>query len=221
MLLATLLRTPGHDFELALGYLFGLGLIDSRRDVTSISYCTEHQQYQQLSVTFRAEIPEAALQFRSPEWVHGGCGACGGARLAEVAQVEAMAEGLDREWLCSLPAALKSAQQLFSKTGGVHGAARVGPGEPLTRVFEDVGRHNAVDKLVGALLQEDQLPASGQWMLLSGRAGFELVQKAVRAGFSGVASLGPPTTLAVHHARQAHLRLVGFLSQERFNLYCE
>lgn len=219
--LATVLRTPGHDYELTLGYLFALGLIQSKAEVIDISYCSSPQDYNRLTVLLRGPIPDRARLLRSPEWVHGGCGLCGQEKLdfASPARVAPLQQALPSQWLLQLPRELRRQQELFYQTGATHAAARGSPEIEIRDLFEDVGRHNAVDKLVGHLLNQRQLPASGQWLLLSGRAGFELLQKAVQAGFSGVASLGPPSSLAIRYAQEAGLCLVGFLSPDRYNLY--
>ncbi len=217
--LATILRTPGDDYELVLGYLFALELIRDAGDVKELDYCATPQDFNHLTAIFRGAIPEKALQLRSQEWVHSGCGACGQDSL-EVApphQVRPLA-AWDADWLCALPDQLRKHQDLFEKCGGSHAAALVRPGGKPELVFEDVGRHNAVDKVVGRLLMNKQT-AAGNWLLLSGRSGFELIQKAVQAGFSGVASVGPPSSLAVRYAQQAGLTLVGFLRGERYNIY--
>lgn len=218
---ATVLRTPGDDFELILGYLFSLKLLQNRRDIRELSYCSAQQDYNTVTVTFRGDIPAQALSLRSPEWIHGGCGACGQGQIDDQTtnSVPPPNEPVSKSWLHNLPGLLNQAQPLFRQCGGVHAAALTTPGQGLERLYEDVGRHNAVDKLIGSLLQQDRLPAHHRWLLLSGRAGFELVQKAVTAGFSGVASLGPPSSLAIRYAQQAQLTLVGFLSKERFNVY--
>lgn len=217
--LATILRTPGHDYELVLGYLFSLQLIQAASDLIKLDYCSTPQDYNHISVLFRGAIPEKALQLRSQEWVHGGCGACGQDSLQtrpphRVAPIAPWEPG----WLCALPEQMRQQQKLFEKCGGSHAAALVRPGGEVERAFEDVGRHNAVDKLVGSLLMEGLSP-EGCWLLLSGRAGFELVQKAVQARFSAVASVGPPSSLALTYAHRAGLTLVGFLRDHRYNLY--
>ena len=217
--LGTILRTPGHDYELVMGYLFALELIGSAEDVKELDYCATPQDFNHLTAIFRGELPEKALQLRSQEWVHGGCGACGQDSLqANPPHRVEPAGAWQNEWLCNLPDQLRAQQDLFAKCGGSHAAALVRPQGRPELVFEDVGRHNAVDKVVGRLLMERR-PAAGNWLLLSGRAGFELVQKAVQAGFSGVASVGPPSSLAFSYAQQAGLTLVGFLRQDRYNVY--
>ncbi|MBS2040776.1 formate dehydrogenase accessory sulfurtransferase FdhD [bacterium] len=218
--LATVLRTPGHDYELVLGYLFALELIQSAADIQELDYCATPQDFNHLTVFFRDRIPEKAWLLRSQEWVHGGCGACGQDSLEVNPPHQVVpAPAWTLEWLCALPDQLRRQQELFEKCGGTHAAALVRTGQAPELVFEDVGRHNAVDKVVGRLLMERR-SAQGCWLLLSGRAGFELVQKAVQAGFSGVASVGPPSSLALSYAQKAGLRLVGFLRGQRYNLYC-
>ena len=218
--LATILRTPGHDYELVFGYLFALQLIEAVSDVRELTYCSTPQDYNRVSVHFRGAIPEKALGLRNQEWIHGGCGACGQDSLEVTAphQVSPAAPA-ESAWLCALPEQLRLQQPLFDRCGGSHAAALVAPGGVPELVHEDVGRHNAVDKVVGRLLMDKRSP-EGQWLLLSGRAGFELIQKAVQARFSGVASVGPPSSLALRYAQQAGLTLVGFLRGERFNRYC-
>jgi len=218
--LATILRTPGHDYELVLGYLFSLGLIGAAEDVKELDYCATPQDFNHLTAIFRGDLPEKALQLRSQEWVHGGCGACGQDSLEiEPPHRVTPVAAWEPAWLCQLPEQLRQQQDLFAKCGGSHAAALVSASGSPQWVFEDVGRHNAVDKLVGHLLMERRSPA-GSWLLLSGRAGFELVQKAVQAGFSGVASVGPPSSLALRYAQAAGLTLVGFLRGQRYNVYC-
>ena len=217
--LATILRTPGHDYELVLGYLFALEVISLAEDVKELDYCATPQDFNHLTVIFRGGIPEKALHLRSQEWVHGGCGACGQDSL-EVSPPHTVKPVpiWDSKWLCGLPDQLRARQDLFEKCGGSHAAALVRPEGKPELVFEDVGRHNAVDKVVGRLLMDRQ-KADGCWLHLSGRAGFELVQKAVQARFSGVASVGPPSSLALRYAEQAGITLVGFLRGDRYNLY--
>lgn len=220
--LGTILRTPGSDYELALGYLHSLELVLSRRDLVQLSYCSEVQDYNTLRAVFRGPVPERAYQLRSQEWVHGGCGACGQDRLDT--QPPRPVERLHPQhplWnrLVQLPQLLRQHQPLFIKTGGVHAAAALDPTGTWLEAHEDVGRHNAVDKVVGALMMVDRLPVAQHWLLLSGRAGYELVHKAVLAGFSAVASLGPPSSLAIDYARQAGLTLVGFLGEDRYHCY--
>ena len=218
---ASLLRTPGHDFELALGYLYGLELIEQAHQITQISYCSSPQNYNRLRLLFREGIPEAARRRRSVDWVHSGCGACGQEELSTTtAAPVAPSPRVTINWLSQLPDRLRQGQKLFSRTGGSHAAGwfEADSRHPLA-IFEDVGRHNAVDKLVGWRLMQGGLPASGSWLVLSGRAGFELIQKALRAGFSGVASVGPPSSLAISMANQAGLCLVGFLRSDSLSCY--
>jgi FdhD protein len=187
--------------------------------VKELDYCATPQDFNHLTVLFRGAIPDRALQLRSQEWVHGGCGACGQDSLEVTPSHRVQPISVwQPEWLCGLPDRLRRHQELFEKCGGSHAAALVIPDGQPQLVYEDVGRHNAVDKVVGRLLMEKR-SATGNWLLLSGRAGFELVQKAVQARFSGLASVGPPSSLALRYAEQAGLTLVGFLRSDRYNVY--
>lgn len=217
--LATLLRTPGHDFELALGFLYNEGVIQSAQDVRSISYCNAPQDYNVLSIEMRQPLAPEVLQAFRPFAVNSSCGACGRGMVETGAGDPLHCPPVDRAWLESLPDQLRLAQPLFAATGGVHGAALVDLGGSLRMAYEDVGRHNAVDKITGKLLQDGALPASHSLLLLSGRIGYELVQKAIRCRIPAVAALGAPTSLAVRLARQSGLLLVGFLAPGRLNVY--
>lgn len=219
--LATTLRTPGHDYELVLGYLYSLGLLQSMAEVQTLSFCGSEPNYNRLLVQYREALPEAAWRMSRPDVTHAGCGACGQTETVEsIPAVEPAARPVEPEWLTALPQQLRRAQKLFARCGGTHAAGLANPGENLQLAFEDVGRHNAVDKVVGHLLMEKKLPARQQWLVLSGRAGWELLQKAARAGFAGVASVGAPSTSALSIARTAGLCLVGFVQANRFNVYC-
>ena len=223
--LATVLRTPGHDFELAAGFLFSEGLIERSSDIRQISFCQDRktQTYQVLNVHLTAPLPEEAMQRMRKVVTHGGCGACSMPALPEMvpSEIPDPSPPIASDWLRSLPEKLSRSMPGLAATGGVHAAAlcRVDDGGEIEHLYEDIGRHNAVDTLVGHLLLKDRLPAASRLLLLSGRAGFELLQKASRAGISAVASLGAPTTMSVQWARQLNITLIGFLSEKRFNVY--
>ena len=219
---ATTLRTPGHDHELAVGLLHAEGLIDGL-PITRVHHCFADQQPTvELNVITvdtggRAPVPTPRLQTAT-----AACGLCGSTTIATLtARLQPLpAIGLlPDEVVLAVGDQVRSRQSLFAATGGVHAAAvfDVG-GEPLL-IREDVGRHNAVDKLVGRLRLDDRLPAAGLGLFVSGRAGFELVQKAWAAGFAWMVAVGAPTSLAVRTARTAGLVLVGFATDQRFNLY--
>jgi FdhD protein len=224
---AVTMRTPGDDFELAVGFLFSEGLVHGKDDVASVTYCTgpETQEYNVVSVRLR---PGAAFD---PELLNrnfyttSSCGVCGKASLeaVEVRGCAVFPEGtgprLDPEVLMSLPDRLRAEQGVFERTGGLHAAALVDPTGTLEVVREDVGRHNAVDKVVGHELLKGRLPAGDRLLLVSGRTSFEILQKALAAGISAVAAVGAPSSLAVDVALRFGMTLVGFLGPDGFNVY--
>jgi FdhD protein len=216
------MRTPGHDFELAAGFLFSEGLIGAA-DVRGIRYCAvprEQQQYNVVSVAVAQPLPELGAQRNF--YASSSCGICGKAsldaidvRCAPVAEGPVVAPAV----LLSLPDQLRSAQDVFDRTGGLHAAALFDPsGRPLV-VREDVGRHNAVDKAIGSQLLAGALPLADRILLVSGRASFEIVQKAAVAGVPIICAVSAPSSLAVDAARRFGITLVGFLRGERFNVY--
>jgi FdhD protein len=222
--LSVTMRTPGADFELAAGFLFAEGVVGEKDDVTAISYCTDgEQRYNVVNVVLAGHVafdPAAPVR---PFPSTSACGVCGKASIEA-----AMAPGcprtdsdltVDAETLLSLPAKLRDAQAVFERTGGLHAAALFTAGGELVRLREDVGRHNALDKLVGASLLAGELPLGGRIVLVSGRLSFELVQKAARAGVAVLAGVSAPSSLAVRMAGEAGMTLVGFLREARFNVY--
>jgi len=219
---ATTLRTPGNDHELAVGLLHAEGLIDGL-PVTRVHHCFDDRRPTvalnviTVDTGGRAPVPTPRLQTAT-----AACGLCGSTTIAELtARLQPLPPTglLPHEVVLAVGDRVRSRQSLFGATGGVHAAAVFdAAGEPLI-IREDVGRHNAVDKLVGRLRLDDRLPASGLGLFVSGRAGFELVQKAWAAGFAWMVAVGAPTTLAVSTARTAGLVLVGFATDQRFNLY--
>lgn len=225
---AVTMRTPGDDHELAVGWLLAEGVLSGPGDVLDVAWCVrdEHDPVQTgnvVTVTLtRDRLPDLSTLDRHG-LVSSACGVCGRASL------EALAEaGLPRvdsdvvvpfDRLATLPHALRSHQPTFDATGGLHAAARVDPATGVHAVREDVGRHNAVDKLLGAAALDGDLPWAHQALVLSGRASYELLQKAVVAGVPVVAAIGAPSTLAVDVADTFGITLVGFLRPERANVY--
>jgi FdhD protein len=226
--LAVTMRTPGADFELAAGFLFGEGVISDRRDVRRVSYCVDadvdqEQRYNIVNVELAAAVAPDLHLLERHFYTSSACGVCGKASL-EAIQLRGCApagEGplLDPEVLYALPGTLRRQQGLFEATGGLHAAALFTPGGEVLAVREDVGRHNAVDKLVGWALMAGRLPLADRVMLVSGRASFEILQKAVAAGVPAVCSVSAPSSLAVDVAAEFGLTLVGFLRGRRFNVY--
>jgi FdhD protein len=224
---AITMRTPGHDHELALGFLFGEALIDEARALESIEGCGPWQGDPPIQNIVRVvlaagiTLPPASLDRNFV--TNSSCGLCGKAALnaLEQKQVHVIAPGpsLAPSVLLALPEELRRAQTVFDATGGLHAAALFDETGRLLVVREDVGRHNALDKVIGWALAERLLPLSKHIVLVSGRASFELVQKARRAGIPVLAAVGAPSSLAAAAAERFGLTLVGFLRDQRFNLY--
>jgi FdhD protein len=220
---AITMRTPGNDFELAAGFLYGEGVLEAKSDVTTIRYCQDPdvQQFNVVTVDLPV-LPELGGLDRH-FYTTSACGVCGKASLDQLEEIGGpeLAAGptLTTQQVLSLPHKLRDAQKLFSKTGGLHAAALFAADGDLLSLREDVGRHNAMDKLVGHALLEDELPFSDRVVLVSGRASFELLQKARRAGASFFCAVSAPSSLAVDVAKRFGITLVGFLREDGFNVY--
>ena len=220
------MRTPGDDFELAAGFLYGEGLVRSREDVTEISYCQsdEPQMYNIVVVKLRAGAPFDPDTLSRNFYMSSSCGVCGKASLeaVEIRGCEKIPdEGLrlDPAILSGLPEKLRAEQGLFDRTGGVHAAGRFDESGELISVREDVGRHNAVDKIVGQAFLADELPMGRSILAVSGRSSFEIMQKALAAGIPVVVAVGAPSSLAVDLARNFNMSLLGFTKPDGFNVY--
>jgi FdhD protein len=226
--LAVTMRTPGADFELAAGFLRSENVIVGPADVRRIVYCTDAeldaaQQYNVVSVELTArELPDPRRLERH-SFTSSACGVCGKAGLEslEVAGCSALPPGPEvaPEVLYGLPSKLREAQGLFDSTGGLHAAGLFTAEGELICVREDVGRHNAVDKVVGWALLDGRLPLAKHILLVSGRASFEIMQKALVAGIPIVCAVSAPSSLAASVAREFGMTLVGFLREGRFNVY--
>ena len=216
------MRTPGDDELLAAGLLYGEGLVSRRSDILAIETSTRRPNV----VNVRLD-PGVGMQFDAPARrfsAGSSCGVCGTTSLdAAIARAAATrisgTAAIPLELLLSLPARMRSSQPRFGDTGGIHAAALFDSQGRMMDIAEDVGRHNAFDKLVGKALLEDRLPLTDGIVLLSGRASFELVQKALRSGVSILAAIGAPSSLAVNLAEVANLTLAGFLRERHCNLY--
>jgi FdhD protein len=218
------MRTPGSDWELAAGFLFTEGLVSAAEEIDVIRYCgddaPEEQRYNVATVHLRRAFDPATL--RRNFYATSSCGVCGKASIDQIEVLcNTIGPGLtiEREVVASLPGILREAQDIFDETGGLHAAGLFTPSGELRGVFEDVGRHNALDKLVGSELLARRLPASERVVLVSGRASFELVQKAAMAGVPVMCAVSAPSTLAVATANRLGVTLVGFLRGDRFNIY--
>nr|MBA2601026.1 formate dehydrogenase accessory sulfurtransferase FdhD [Actinomycetota bacterium] len=225
--IAITMRTPGADFELATGFLFGEGVISSGADVSAISYCVdrtigEEQRYNIVNVRL---APRARPDLRPLErhfFTSSACGVCGKAALEALAIRRKPLRGgltVDPKLLLGLPDKLRSAQGVFDATGGLHAAGLFDPNGALVELREDVGRHNALDKLIGWSLLQGHIPLSESVLVFSGRASYELMQKALVAGVPIVCAVSAPSSLAVAVAQEFGMTLVGFLRDSRFNVY--
>ena len=219
---AVLMRTPGDDEELVVGFLFGEGVIADADDILSIEEpagLTESERGNVLDVRLcNARRPPPKRFFLSA----AGCGVCGKPSLASLEIQSPPVSSrvtVSREALSTLPERLRAAQLLFTQTGGVHASGLFTPSGELVAVREDVGRHNALDKLVGWALGEGRVPLSERVLLESGRLSYELLQKAVAAGIPVVAGVGAPSSLAIDLAERFNVTLIGFLRPTRMNVY--
>ena len=225
---AVTMRTPGADFELAAGFLYGEGIVSSPEDVKKISYCVDpdldaEQQYNIVNVELRGDRDYDLRSLERHFYTTSACGVCGKASLEQLelrgCPVIPSGPEVSAEVVYSLPEKLREAQGLFEATGGLHAAALFDAEGELVALREDVGRHNATDKLVGWALLEGRLPLSGQIVMVSGRSSFEILQKCLTAGVPIVCAVSAPSSLAVDVARQFGMTLVGFLRGTRFNVY--
>jgi FdhD protein len=217
------MRTPGEDRDLALGFLYGEGIIQGAEDVLELEVVLDPRpRHQGIDVTLR-EGCLGRFESRRLLVVSSACGVCGKAAVDAVTEggLPPLSPGpvVPFDLLCTLPDRMREYQQNFERTGGIHAAALFDGAGRLEILREDVGRHNAVDKVVGARLSESRLPLADRLLLVSGRLGFEIVQKAARAGIPFVASVGAPTTLALRLAARAGMTVVGFLRDGRANVY--
>lgn len=222
------MRTPGADRELAAGFLFGEGMITGPADVSRIEPCGPAVPGSTLHNVIRVELephvevdPERLLRHF---YTTSSCGVCGKASLDALHQqprIERSDAGfsVSRELLQALPSQLAHGQAIFAQTGGLHGAACFDALGEMSGIHEDVGRHNAVDKLIGDFVMSDTVPLTARGLLLSGRASFELLQKAMMAGLPLVAAIGAPSSLAIDLAEEFGMTLIGFLRADGFNVY--
>jgi len=218
--IAITMRTPGHDRELAAGFLFTEGILQQASQISGITADEKGGVNVQLAQGVQIDLEPLARNF----YVTSSCGVCGKASIdaLRAAGCPILPRGrpvIDARILPGFPRKLREAQAVFEHTGGLHAAGLFDASGTLLGLREDVGRHNAVDKLVGAAFLEHRLPLSEHILMLSGRVSFELVQKALMAGIPIVAAVGAPSSLAVETALRFGMTLVGFLRGERFNVY--
>lgn len=225
---AVTMRTPGADFELTAGFLYSEGVVSSREDIDRISYCVDpdvdgEQRYNIVNVKLKEGLSPDLQPLERHFFTTSACGVCGKASLEalRLRGCPVILEGpeVSAEVIYSLPEQLRAAQRVFSTTGGLHAAALFDTQGQLLSVREDVGRHNALDKLVGWAVLSDQLPLNNHIVMVSGRSSFEILQKCLTAGVPIVCAVSAPSSLAVALAREFGITLVGFLRGERFNVY--
>jgi FdhD protein len=235
--LTVTMRTPGHDFELAAGFLYGEGLVASASDLHTVAYCTDNtltpeQEFNVVTVDLdRPPLRTPGVRYDGPTAGASACGVCGKESVEDALAVCAprhRSAGPEHDRprevpgtvIAELPERLREAQKVFRSTGGLHAAGLfTADGEPVV-VREDIGRHNAVDKVVGSRVLADR-PTALSILCVSGRIGFELAQKAVAAGVDVIAAVGAPSSLAVDLATRAGLCTVGFVRGDRFVVYTE
>jgi FdhD protein len=222
------MRTPGHDFELAVGFLFSEGIIRSHRDIEEVNYCVgldkADQEYNIVNVRLKPGVAFDAKRLERHFYTTSSCGICGKASLEALAiqgcsLIPTGGLQVARQIVSGLPETLRAAQAVFERTGGLHAAGLFDCNGQLISLREDVGRHNAVDKLVGEQLLNEKIPLSEQILLVSGRASFELMQKALMARVPIVAAVGAPSSLAVALANEYGMTLAGFVRGDSFNIY--
>jgi FdhD protein len=230
------MRTPGSDIELAQGFLLTEGVIGHRDDVLTVRYCKDRAREEQsgpgpdlntynvLDVTLAPDVAMPQVDITRNFYTTSSCGVCGKASLDAVRTVSRYSPGDDAstvnaKTLSTMPAQLRAEQKVFASTGGLHGAALFDANGPVLAVREDIGRHNAVDKVVGWAVEQNRIPLTGTVLLVSGRASFELTQKAVMAGIPVLAAVSAPSSLAVDLASQSGVTLVAFLRGRSMNVY--
>jgi FdhD protein len=226
--LAVTMRTPGADFELAAGFLHGEGVVDDRDQIRGMSYCTDpeidaEQQFNIVNVELDPAMSPDLRPLERHFYTTSACGVCGKASIEALSLrgCPVIGDGprVEAKVISGLGSRLRSAQGIFESTGGLHAAALFDVHGELQAVREDVGRHNAVDKLIGWALMEGRLPLSNSVVMVSGRSSFEILQKSLAAGAPIVCAVSAPSSLAVQVATEFNMTLIGFLRENRFNIY--
>jgi FdhD protein len=217
--IATTMRTPGHDEELAAGFLLSEGIVRSRDQIASVAVAGENRVVVELTAGVKLKL-NSTKRFGT---ISSSCGLCGKISIDAIRQnfpaVRSANIRIDIETLLALPETLRTAQSDFARTGGIHAAGIFGVDGKLKIAREDIGRHNAVDKTVGRAFLDGLLPLERHLLLVSGRASFEIIQKALAAGIPIVAAVSAPSSLAVELARDSNQTLIGFLRPPSFNIY--
>jgi FdhD protein len=225
------MRTPTHDFELALGFLYSEGIITSYNQVMSVKYCVDAGQQSTeniVRVELKPDIPVNLQMLQRNFYATSSCGVCGKASIESIDKMicdlpkqksEQNALKVSKEYIYNLPKRLAQHQKVFEYTGGLHAAALFDVTGKIVSLREDIGRHNALDKLIGNALTQDLLPLHNKVLLMSSRASFELIQKTIMAHISIIVTIGAPSSLAIQTAEQFGITLIGFLRNDSFNIY--
>ena len=220
--LAVTMRTPGHDRELTAGFLLSEGVIRTRQDIFELRSLGADPS-NEIVAELSKNVDFEAWRLTRSSVVNSSCGICGKrTREAIATQLPPPTNGnlrVHRSLITRLPELLRARQKGFAKTGGLHAAALVNHAGAVEAVFEDIGRHNALDKLIGHCVLNDRIPLENHLLFLSSRSSFELVQKAIMAGASILATVGGPSSLAIEAAREHSLTLIGFIRDGHFNIY--
>ena len=226
--IAITMRTPGADFDLVAGFLYSEGVISQREDIKTISYCVDpkvdgEQRYNIVNIQLREGLVPNLPSLERHFFTTSACGVCGKTSIEalKIRGVEVIPheDSVNAKVLYSLANQFKSAQKIFAATGGLHAAALFDFQGQLLKLREDVGRHNALDKLVGSALLADEIPLTNRIIMVSGRASFEILQKSIMARVPIVCAVSAPSSLAVSLAEAFGVTLVGFLRDQRFNVY--
>ncbi len=222
--LAVIMRTPGDDVALAAGFLLTEGIVADAREIGAIAYCRNEGETQNvINVALAEGVPYDAERFRRNFYASSSCGICGKASIEAIASQAPPVRGdwrIKTEILVKLPEALRGAQEIFAETGSLHAAGLFDLQGNLTDAAEDVGRHNAVDKVIGRAVLADRLPLDRSILMVSGRISFEIVQKAVMTGVPLVAAVSGASSLAVEVAEDRGMTLAGFVRGNSLKVYC-
>lgn len=224
--IAVTMRTPGHDFELAVGFLFTEGIIKQSDDVRTVRYCqlpdSAEQQFNVVTVSLTSQFDEALS--RRGMVTSASCGICGTTSIEQLSQMTSRVDlstgpVMTAQMLTSLPDIIRKAQPTFDRTGGLHAAGLVDASGEAYCVREDIGRHNAVDKVIGKAVLDGKVPISNHALVVSGRLSFEIIKKAAMAGIAFIAAVGAPSSLSVETAEDLGITIVGFVRDGTANIY--
>jgi FdhD protein len=226
--IAITMRTPGNDFDLAIGFLYTEGIIKAKEDIVKVSYCLDRkleqkQRYNLVNIELKPDLEINLTALERHFFTNSSCGICGKASI-DILRLRGYStinnnEKIDPEIIYKLPEILRRSQGIFTSTGGLHAAGLFNLQGNLIKLREDVGRHNALDKLIGSSLLADELPFNKNIIMVSGRTSFEIVQKCLTVKVPILCAISAPSSLAVSLAKEFNLTLIGFLRGEKFNLY--